>query len=762
MRTTITATIMVWAVAACLAQAEESIQQQQVLDDAVVTATRPAAGPVNAATLKPAEIAAKRPAVSDTTQLLGDVPGVSIYSAGGVSGLPVIHGLPDDRIRIKVDGMDLVSACANHMNSPLSYISPANVGSLTVFPGISPVSLGGDSIGGAIIVTSREPRFAGNGEHLLTTGELGAFYRSNGDAFGANLSATVASENTSIGYNGSVAQSGNYKAASDFKPGVLATGTVDGDHWIAGDEVGSSSYRAENHQLGVALRHDNHLLGLNFGYQHIPYQGFPNQRMDMTLNESFQGNLKYTGNFLWGTLEARFYDEHTRHSMNFADDKQYYYGSAATFIAPGMPMETEGNNLGTVLKADIMLSERDLLRVGTEYQRYRLNDWWPPSPSVLPAGYTTGGMAPNTFKNINDGQRDRLALFAEWEAQWNPEWLTLFGVRGEWVEMNTGPVQGYNDGSAYNGAPLYPVTTFNALDHHRSDYNGDLTALVRYTPNALWSFETGYAIKSRSPNLYERYAWSSNRMAMEMVNFAGDGNYYIGNLDLKPEVAHTISATADWHDAARERWGLKITPYYTYVQDYIDARRCPTGVCGTSAAVQSSLTATSGFVYLQFVNQSAQLYGVDVSGAVPVVSTDDYGKVTATGVFSYVRGTNETTGDNLYNIMPPNAKLALIHKIWGWTTTAEGEFVADKTEVSQVRDELKTGGYSLFNLRSSYEWKYARLDVGITNLFDRFYNLPLGGVYTGQGATMSGTAIPANIPVPGMGRSFYAGLTAKF
>jgi iron complex outermembrane receptor protein len=314
----------------------------------------------------------------------------------------------------------------------------------------------------------------------------------------------------------------------------------------------------------------------------------------------------------------------------------------------------------------------------------------------------------------------------------------------------------------YNGAPLFPVTTFNARDHQRSDYNVDLTTLVRHTPNAMLSFEAGYAMKSRSPNLYERYAWSPNTMAMEMINFAGDGNYYIGNLDLKPEVAHTVSATANWHDAANEGWGLKITPYYTYVQDYIDTRRCPTGVCGTSTAVQNSLNAKSGFVYLQFVNQSAQLYGVDISGSVPLVTTSDFGKVFATGKFSYVSGTNETTGDNLYNIMPPNVKLAVIHKVWGWSNSVEAEFVSDKTDVSQVRDELKIGGYSLFNLRSSYECKYARLDLGITNLFDRFYNLPLGGVYTGQGATMSGSAIPANIPVPGMGRSFYAGLTVKF
>jgi len=762
MHKTTIATIVAWGMTACVVQAAEPMRQKMELDDVVVVGAKPQLESSNAEELTSADIAAKRSYVSDTAQLLDDMPGVSRYSAGGVSSLPAIHGLADDRIRIKVDGMDLISACANHMNAPLSYINPTNVEKVQVFAGITPVSVAGDSIGGTIIVNSKSPRFASQGEGVLISGELGAFYRSNGDAFGSNLSALVANEAVSANYNGSFAQSGNYKAGKEFKPGTTATRTIAGDHWIAGDEVGSSRFQSENHLFDLALRHENHLLNLGFGYQHIPYQDFPNQRMDMTSNESFQGNLKYTGNFQWGSLETRFYNEHTRHNMNFDRDKQFFYGSTSTILAPGMPMDTEGNNTGVLLKGDIVLSERDILRIGTEYQRYRLDDWWSPSPSVLPPGYTMGGMAPDTFKNINGGQRDRVGLFSEWEARWNPSWLTLLGVRGEWVEMNTGNVQGYNNGPMYNGGPLFPVTSFNTRDHQRSDYNLDLTALARHTPNAMLSFESGYAMKSRSPNLYERYAWSPNTMAMEMVNFAGDGNYYIGNLDLKPEVAHTVSATADWHDAANEGWGLKITPYYTYVQDYIDARRCPTGVCGTSSAVQNSLNAKSGFVYLQFVNQSAQMYGVDISGSIPLVTASDFGKVTANGKFSYVRGTNETTGDNLYNIMPPNAKLAIIHKIWGWTTTVEAEFVTDKTEVSQVRDELKTGGYSLFNLRSSYEWKYARLDLGISNLFDRFYSLPLGGVYTGQGATMSGSAIPANIPVPGMGRSFYAGLTMKF
>jgi iron complex outermembrane receptor protein len=105
-------------------------------------------------------------------------------------------------------------------------------------------------------------------------------------------------------------------------------------------------------------------------------------------------------------------------------------------------------------------------------------------------------------------------------------------------ESNTGSVAGYNTTASY--AP--DAASFNAQNHARTDLNLDLSALARYTPDARQQYELAYAQKTRSPNLYERYTWSSNTMAAVMNNFAGDGNGYVGNANLKPEVAHTSAA----------------------------------------------------------------------------------------------------------------------------------------------------------------------------------------------------------------------------
>jgi len=686
------------------------------------------------------ELARARVNTSDTAKLLDGEPGISLYQAGGVSSMPVIHGLADDRIRIKVDGMDLISACANHMNTPLSYIDPANVSSIKVYSGVTPVSVGGDSIGGTIKVESAAPTFASAADELIHQGQIGTFYRSNNDARGANFSASLASENFSARYTGSIVEANNYKAGGNFKSAGPAFA---GGPWLSGDTVGSSAFKSENHALDLAFKRDNHLFDLKVGSQNIPYQGFPNQRMDMTKNDSEQVNFKYMGEYGWGNLMANLYHENTRHSMNFGADKQYWYGMASNVA--GMPMDTRGNNTGASIKADIPYSERDLFKVGAEYQRYRLDDWWSPvANSSMMAG-------PDAFQNINNGKRDRYDVFAEWEAKWNQAWMTQLGMRHSTVKMNTDDVHGYSSTMMANYGPA--AATFNALNHQKTDHNLDATVLTRFTPNNTSIYEAGYSIKNRSPNLYERYVWgTTNSMITNMNNWVGDGNGYVGNLNLKPETAHTFSLMGEWHDANHEKWNLRVSPYYSYIQDYIDAVSIATP------------TRTDGFVNLSLANQSARLYGADISGRWLLGSIENFGAFKASGVISYVDGKNQTTHDNLYNIMPLNAKFALEQKLGGWTNVAEVKLVSEKDDVQAVRKELRTAGYSLLNLYSSYEWKQVRFDVGIENVFDKLYYHPLGGAYVGQGASMnSGATAPQyGTGVPGMGRSINVGLTLKF
>jgi iron complex outermembrane recepter protein len=686
----------------------------------------------------------KKARTSDTASMLLDQPGVALQSAGGVSSLPVIHGLADDRVLVEIDGMSLISCCPNHMNPALSYLDPSQVGELKVYAGISPVSLGGDSIGGTIVAKTITPKFAEAGQKSIG-GDVGSYYRSNGDAKGANLSLGFATDKLNVTYRGAIANSGDYKAGGNFKT-VSDTGRT--GETLPLDVVGSTAYETQNHLLNLAVQSEDSLYDASFGYQHVPYQLYPNQRMDMLNNQEYHINLHYTGKKSWGFLESRVYAEWVDHYMNFGKDKQFIYGTSP-IIAPGMPMYTKGKTLGASVKAEINLSQKDVLRLGAELQNYRLDDWWPPSPSVLPPGYTSSGMAPNTFWNINDGKRDRYAIYSELETKWNPEWMTILGARLELVSTDTGVVQGYNS-TTYDAS----ASAFNGLDRKKSDLNLDLTALTRFKPDDQHTYEIGVAHKTRTPNLYERYAWSyRSAMVLVMNNYVGDGNGYLGNPNLKPEIARTISASASWHSQDKSR-ELTVSPYFTYVVNYVDAVQWSTSNTPT-------VFPSNQFVTLKFMNQTGRLFGVDISGRMPL-GENGLGEWSAKGLVNYVKGRNVDTGSGLYNVMPLNGKITVEQSAGKLGNALEIVAVARKSDVSIPRQELSTPGYLLFNWRGSYTIDRIRFDFGVENILDKLYSLPLGGAYTGQGRTMSITGVPYGIAVPGMGRNVYVGVNCKF
>lgn len=746
------------------ASAAEATEQSTTLDLTPISITQD--GNATGSRFKGASINTKgiqRQSVntSDTAKLLEDIPGVSTSSAGGISSLPTIHGFADDRNRTLVDGMDLMSACPNHMNSALSFTNPGQVKSIQVYAGVAPVSAGGDSIGSTIQVDSARPRFATGEQDYLTYGQASTFYRSNGAARGGNIAVGVATRQLGLSYTDSYAQANNYFAAGNFKNPFLRRSPT--EDRASEKEVASSAFRGSRHrELGLAWDIDEtHLFTLKLGEQSIDWEGFPNQRMDMVSSEldpdtgSYRLNTKkpanvnrtmnlhYMGAFDWGELEMRYYRQDTKHSMDMLRHR---------FMGMYMPMLSSADTDGASIKASMNLSERDTLRIGAEYQRYRLDDWWP--------GIDAGpAMGPNAFWNVRNGKRDRLGVYGEWEAEWNKEWVTLLGVRTDRVKASADKVHGYS--TTYNTDGYgFGANRFNNRDRDQDNQHYDLTALAKYTPDQAQSYELGFARKTRSANLYERYAWSANTMAALMNNFVGDGNAYVGNPDLKPEVAYTLSAGTDWHDINREKWSIKTTTYATYVNNYIDAARLTRAGSAGSGCNGTNMTATNCYVTLQYQNVNAMLYGIDLSGSYHIGSINNIGNFSATGVVSYVRGHNETTGDNLYHIMPINAKAALQHQLGKWTTRFEMQSVAEKERVSKVRNEMQTSGYSLFHLRSSVELKHARLDLSIENLFNKFYLLPLGGAYVAEGNSMTtGGAQSYGMNVPGMGRSANVALT---
>lgn len=743
-----------------------------------VTATRYDADAVVAGK----ELDMQRAANVDSATLMTNVSGVAFQVGGAVSSIPVIRGLADDRISILLDGVDAVPACPNHMNTPLSYVDPSSIKSLQVYKSYKPVSMGFNSIGGAIVASTGQPTFAEAGQNLIT-GNAGFFYGTNNNNMGGNLSVTAATDWLSVTYTGSTSSANNYTAARNFHTGQQTTATTSGNQVLPGNMVGSTSYESTNQAVALALKADKHTVQLKYSWQDIPYEGYVNQRMDLTGNQQQRYNLQYWGGYDWGKLEAQAYYEQLNHQMNFGPNKQFGYGStpATAYSVPGMPMDTNSNTSGVKVKGDINIAANAMLRTGAEWQRYYLNDYWPPS------GPATSMMAPNTYQNVNGGLQQAASVFGEWEQRFTQNLKSELGVRYSLIHSSTGNVHGYKQGyaptsfAAESGQGPWAGTGYmmphsgtcgagnpcNQVNEAAAFNNGsrsatfndvDVVLSTSYQHSERQDMQLGLARQVRAPNLYELYTWSAWNMAAIMNNTVGDGNGYFGNPNLKPETAYTASAVYDLHTEERD-YMIKASPFYSYVENYIDAVQWS----GNSViGAPNTMLLPNQFVTMRYVNQNANLAGIDLDGQMPLAKTD-FGRFSAQGLFNWTYGKNLVTGYGLYNVMPVNGKLNVTHQYGGWDNQIQLIAVASKNNFLSVeRNEIPTPGYFLTNLKASYSWQKYRVDAGINNLFNTFYYQPLGGAYLGQGKTMSMNGVPWGTAVPGMGISYYTALNIKF
>jgi iron complex outermembrane receptor protein len=648
----------------------------------------------------------------NTAEMVGDAPGVSLRENGQLASVPLLHGLGDERAKLVVDGMTVSSACGNHMNPPLSYAPPAQAAQVTVMAGITPVSLGGDSLGGTVIIESPLPVFAHSGERLHEEGVATGFYRSNGQNYGGSFSEWVAGRSLGIGYIGSWASNDD---------------TTDG----GGHKVTSTYAQTTDHTVLLAGQRANNLVVVQASLHHTPYMGFVNARMDLVRNYAETVNLRYRRGFAQGVLDAHLYWQNTWHSMDIGRDK-------STFPMPmEMPMNTHGRDLGYSIEYEAPLRARHTLRIGNEWHRFVLDDRWPAVAGTAPA------MGPNPFISMNNGRRIRLGTFAEVASRWNTQWTTLFGLRNDTVWMNADAVEGYS------GMYAADATAFNTASRAHTTPNIDATAMARWEPNASCSYEFGYARKTRAPNLYEHYAWSRNWMASGMLGWFGDGNYYVGNLALKPETAHTVSGTLRWRDHEHKVWEVKIAPYLTAIENYVDVDTLATSIHGMST-----------FAQLQFANHNARIYGGDLLGSTTLWDREDWGQGRLSGVAGWLHGERLDTQTGLYQMMPLNLRLAFDEERKGFTAGFSVEAVNRKTHLDPRRMEQTTPGYALFHAQMGYRRGHLQANASVHNLFNRNYEMPLGGVNLDNFmASMSMNPIQ---PLTGSGRSVSASLTAQF
>jgi iron complex outermembrane recepter protein len=651
---------------------------------------------------------------ADSAQLLKKVPGANVNSNGTVTGIAQYRGMYGDRINILVDDIKISSGGPNAMDTPISYIPRAQLESLEVIRGIAPVSSGNETIGGTIRATSTHSNFTEEKQFSLH-GEASAGVQSVNSGYDASLLMSLANQNHRMHVSGSRQDSDDY----DFGDG----------------EVTPSEHDRNSYEVGYGYKIEDHEFGLEYVRNDTNESGTPALPMDIVFIDADIVRGTYKSRWNQVDIESKVYWSQIDHKMsNFELRLPPLTGGGA---GPGTMQRfslADSEDVGYAIDASMVFAGGKLkLGADAHLSNHDADIFNPMSATFL-------------VKNYNDIERDVFGVFGEWQRELTSAWEMELGLRYTRVNMDAGNVSatGMAGMMAANANSL--ATTFNNADLSQEDNNIDAVLELTYALRQDANIEIGFARKMRSASYQERYLW----LPLQSTGGLADGNNYIGDINLDPEVAYQFELGLDWRN---KRAYFAPRAFYHHVDDYIQ------GIDATNTTARAFHTMATGMTgssakLLQFANIDARLYGIDADFGYHL---NDFWHVD--GAVSYVKGERRDNGDNLYRISPVNARLGVTRQQKNWSATLETLAYLEKDDVSGVTNELETAGYALLNIYGNYNIPKSgfTLVAGIDNLLDKNYAPHLGGVNR-----VRGVDVPVGVRVPDPGINGYINLVYKW
>ena len=652
----------------------------------------------------------------DIAKLLPYIPGANVNSNGTLTGIAQYRGMYGDRVNVMIDGIKISSGGPNSMDPALSYIPRSRLQSLEVIRGIAPVRSGNETIGGTMMTRSIHSEF-GSGDDFEFHGQTALGGQTADSSYDISTLLSLANKNHRI---------------------HVGASREDGDDIrFDGGDIHPSEHERNVYDIGYGFTQGNHDIGVNYERRDSNAAGTPALPMDIVFINADVASVKYKG--LWNSAEinSKVYYTQVDHKMSNFELRD---PPIMTMMMPGgammqMPMRrfalTDSEDYGYGFDAEFPFAGGSL-KIGTDghIAEHNADVFNPMSASFI-------------INNYKDVQRDVFGLYGEWDTALSSVWDLQLGLRYTRINMDAGDVAATGFPTMLQ-TPVNMLTAgFNASERDQSDNNIDFVAKLTDHLNENTDLEIGFARKTRSPSYQERYLW----LPLESTSGLADGNNYVGDPNLDPEVSYQFELGIDWHSDA---FYMAPRVFYHHVDDYIQGVDHTTG--GPARMFHNMLTTMLGSnaKLLQYANVDARLYGADVDWGVFINP-----QWRVNGVLSYVEGKRRDTGDYLYRISPLTATVGLTHQRDNWSATLETVAASSKSHVSEVNNELETAGYALLNLYGQYKTPGSGFSVtaGVDNVLDKFYASHLGGFNR-----VSNSDVARGQRVPGAGISAYVNL----
>lgn len=640
---------------------------------------------------------------ADAAAIAARVAGGDIFGNGALSGQLSYRGLAGERVLGRVNGQRFATGGPNAMDPPLHYAPSILVERIDVARGVAPVAEG-PSLGGAINAQLVQAQFTDSAS-LTPEARFTSQYRSVDDSYAVGGLAALANDTWRIGLIASREQGEDYRFPSGTAVGTLFERNLYGVH---------AGYRTSAGELFVEYRRSE-----------TDPSGNPPFALDMVYFDTDFVQGGFRGQIAEDVgLTVRLGHVAVRHLMDNQTLRQ--------------PRAVPAQARATFADADTMTAEA-ALRFGSTRAYLEVG-----ADAEITDRFVTITNPTNPAFFIDsqpDIRAERFGAYLQWRGTMGTVQFEL-GGRIDRTEQSAGVPR---LGTAVPMGPRGLANAFIASGRSADDTTVDGVARLWIEGGALTPRLT-LARKTRVSSVLERFAWLPTEASFGLA----DGNIYVGNQALEPEVAWITEAGFDLEN---DWLTLRPTLFYRRVDGFIQGTPFDATPGVVNSPVEMVSAANGDPTPLQFRNTDAELYGADLDFVVrPFTSIE------LAGTASFTRGQRRDIADDLYRIPPANLRISATWSTGPLAVGAELFAAADQDRVSLTNDELAGDGFAVVGLFGRYAFSDGlALETGVENLFNAEYAPHLAGR-----SRVGASDVAVGERLPGQGRGVWARLTAQF
>ncbi len=667
-------------------------------DTIIVTAAK--TEPLEADNLSPSEQIA---IPADAAGIAARTPGGALVQNGALSGQLSYRGLFGERVLGRINGQRFASGGPNAMDPPLHYAPSILIDRIKITRGAAPVSQG-PSLSAAVNAELVGTRFSDTGELTADVYAAGQ-YRSVDNSYAIGGQAGIATPQLRLGVIGSREEGDDYDYA-----GGTAVGTSF-ERLLYGVEGG---FRAGEGEFFVEYRRSE-----------TDPTGNPPFALDIVYFDTDFLQAGYLGQLTDDLhLDLRMGHVAVRHLM----DNQTARQPAAPAMRARATFADADTNTGEIA-----------LRFGSDTRNVTVGgDVEMIDKDVTITNPTNAAFFLETQPNLSS---ERVGGFVQWRGGIGTTEFEI-GARLDHTSQTAGVPQ---LGAAVPMGPRMLAAAFAASARGQDDTTADVVARA-WAPMGDIVPRVTFSRKTRVPSLLERFAWLPTEASYGLA----DGNIYVGNQGLKPEVAYAVEARFDFNSPA---FNFRPTAYYRRVDDFIQGTPFDATVGVLDTPVEMVANMNGDPTPLTFRNVDAEFYGVDLD-----FTARPTARIMIDGTVNYVRGMRVDIDDDLYRIPPLNGRISIAYEGDRFAIGGELTGAADQNAVSISNDEDTSEAYVIAGLFAQFRLRDdVKLEAGVENIFDTFYQPHLAGRNR-----VEASDVPLGERLPGCGRGVWIRASANF